>query len=205
IAGSCKQIDVTLFQDNSLKLADDGRGMPVDIHPKEKVSGVELIPPRLHAGGKFYDKTYKFSGGLHGVGVSVVNALSKNLECWIKRGGKEYNISFKDGKIASKLEEIGTVGQRNTGTTIRFWPDPKFFDSDKFSVPQLKHTLKAKAVLCPGLRISFKNEATGEKDEWFYTGDLGAYLIEELTDKDKLPAEPIVGSNEGETDLVSYA
>ena len=104
--------------------------------------------------------------------MSVVNALSKHLECWIKRGGKEYNISFKDGKIASKLEVIGTVGQRNTGTTVRFWPDPKFFDSDKFSVPQLKHILKAKAVLCPGLRITFKNEATGEKDEWFYTGDL---------------------------------
>ncbi|HXI66610.1 MAG TPA: ATP-binding protein, partial [Steroidobacteraceae bacterium] len=140
IAGYCKQIDVVLYKDGSLEVADDGRGMPVDIHPKEKVSGAELILTRLHAGGKFSDKTYKFSGGLHGVGVSVVNALSKHLECWIKRGGKEYNISFKDGKIACKLEEIGTVGQRNTGTTIRFWPDPKFFDSDKFSVPQLKHT-----------------------------------------------------------------
>ena len=128
--------------------------MPVDIHPKEKVSGVELILTRLHAGGKFSDKTYTFSGGLHGVGVSVVNALSKHLECWMKRGGKEYNISFKDGQIIRKLEEIGSVGQRNTGTTVRFWPDPKFFDSDQFSVPQLKHVLKAKAVLCPGLRVT---------------------------------------------------
>ena len=205
IGGYCKQIDVTLFKDGSLQVADDGRGMPVDIHPKEKVSGAELILTRLHAGGKFSDKTYKFAGGLHGVGVSVVNALSKHLECWIKRGGKEYNISFKDGKIASKLEEIGSVGQRNTGTTIRFWPDPKFFDSDKFSVPQLKHTLKAKAVLCPGLRITFKNEATGEKEEWFYTGDLGAYLLEELGKHERIPAEPISATRAGDDDAVDYA
>ena len=203
--GHAKQIDVTLFKDGSLQVADDGRGMPVDIHPKEKVSGVELILTRLHAGGKFSDKNYKHSGGLHGVGVSVVNALSKKLETHIRRGGKEYLITFKDGKVDSKLTVVGSVGARNTGTTVRFWPDPKFFDSDKFSVPPLKHTLKAKAVLCPGLRITFTNEATGEKDEWFYTGDLGAYLMEEVTDKDKLPAEPIVGANEGDTDLVSYA
>jgi topoisomerase-4 subunit B len=205
IAGYCKQIDVTLFKDGSLQVADDGRGMPVDIHPKEKVSGVELILTRLHAGGKFSDKTYKFSGGLHGVGVSVVNALSRHLECWIKRGGKEYNISFKDGKVHSKLEAVGTVGQRNTGTTVRFWPDPKFFDSDKFSVPQLKHTLKAKAVLCAGLRITFANEATGEKDEWFYTGDLGAYLLEELANSERLPNEPITGQREEESDAVNFA
>ncbi len=205
IAGYCKQIDVTLYKDGSLEVADDGRGMPVDIHPKEKVSGAELILTRLHAGGKFSDKTYKFSGGLHGVGVSVVNALSKHLECWIKRGGKEYNIGFKDGKITTKLEEIGSVGQRNTGTTVRFWPDPKFFDSDKFSVPQLKHTLKAKAVLCPGLRISFTNEATGEKDEWFFTGDLGAYLLEELGKEERIPAEPITATKAGDNDAVDYA
>jgi topoisomerase-4 subunit B len=205
IAGYCKQIDVTLYKDNSLEVADDGRGMPVDIHPKEKVSGVELILTRLHAGGKFSDKTYKFSGGLHGVGVSVVNALSKHLECWIKRGGKEYNISFKDGKVASKLEVVDTVGQRNTGTTLRFWPDPKFFDSDKFSVPQLKHTLKAKAVLSPGLKVTFKNEATGEKDEWFYSGDLGAYLVDELGKVDRLPAEPIANKKEGDNESVDYA
>ena len=205
IAGYCKQIDVTLYKDGSLQVADDGRGMPVDIHPKEKVSGAELILTRLHAGGKFSDKTYKFSGGLHGVGVSVVNALCKHLECWIKRGGKEYNIGFKDGKITTKLEEIGSVGQRNTGTTVRFWPDPKFFDSDKFSVPQLKHTLKAKAVLCPGLRISFTNEATGEKDEWFFAGDLGAYLLEELGKQERIPAEPITATKAGDNDAVDYA
>ncbi|MDE2137044.1 MAG: DNA topoisomerase IV subunit B [Gammaproteobacteria bacterium] len=205
IAGYCKEIDVVVYKDGSLEVADDGRGMPVDIHPKEKVSGAELILTRLHAGGKFSDKTYKFSGGLHGVGVSVVNALSKHLECWIKRGGKEYNISFKDGKIASKLEETGTVGARNTGTTIRFWPDPKFFDSDKFSVPQLKHTLNAKAVLCPGLKVTFRNEATGEKDEWFYTGDLGAYLVEELEKNERIPAEPITATRSDDNDAVDYA
>ncbi len=204
VAGHCKEIAVTLYKDGSLEVADDGRGMPVDIHPKEKVSGVELILTRLHAGAKFSDKTYEFSGGLHGVGVSVVNALSRQLECWIKRGGKEYNIGFRDGKIASKLEVVGTVGQRNTGTTVRFWPDPKFFDSDKFSVPQLKHTLKAKAVLCPGLRTRFHNEATGERDEWFFTGDLGAYLAEEIEKVERVPAEPITAKREnGET--VDYA
>ena len=205
LAGYCKEIAVTLYKDGSLEVADDGRGMPVDIHPKEKVSGVELILTRLHAGGKFSDKTYQFSGGLHGVGVSVVNALSKHLECWVKRGGKEYNISFKDGKVSSKLEVVGSVGQRNTGTTVRFWPDPKFFDSDKFSVPQLKHTLKAKAVLCPGLRVKFTNEATGEQDEWFFSGDLGAYLTEELGKIDRLPAEPIAGKSEHENDNIDYA
>jgi topoisomerase-4 subunit B len=205
IAGYAKEIEVTLFKDGSLQVADDGRGMPVDIHPKEKVSGAELILTRLHAGGKFSDTTYKFSGGLHGVGVSVVNALSKHLECWIRRGGKEYNIAFKEGKITSKLEEIGTVGQRNTGTTVRFWPDPKFFDSDKFLVPPLKHALKAKAVLCPGLRVIFRNEATGEKDEWFYTGDLGAYLVEELQKETRIPAEPIIGTLTEDNDAVDYA
>jgi len=205
LGGYCKEINVTLFKDGSLEVADDGRGMPVDIHPKEKVSGVELILTRLHAGGKFSDKTYQFSGGLHGVGVSVVNALSKHLECWVKRDGKEYNIGFKDGKVTSKLEVINTVGARNTGTTVRFWPDPKFFDSDKFSVPQLKHTLKAKAVLCPGLRVRFTNEATGEKDEWFFSGDLGAYLLEELGAAEYLPDEPISGKGEAAHDAVDYA
>ena len=205
LSGYCKEIDVTLYKDGSLEVADDGRGMPVDIHPKEKVSGVELILTRLHAGGKFSDKTYQFSGGLHGVGVSVVNALSKHLECWVKRNGKEYNIAFKDGKVSSKLVVIDSVGVRNTGTTIRFWPDAKFFDSDKFSVPQLKHTLKAKAVLCPGLRVRFTNEATGEKDEWFYSGDLGAYLLEELGKTPYLPDEPISGKGEAASDTVDYA
>jgi topoisomerase-4 subunit B len=205
LAGHCDEIAVTLYKDGSLEVIDNGRGMPVDIHPKEKVSGVELILTRLHAGGKFSDTAYKFSGGLHGVGVSVVNALSNHLECWIRRGGKEYNISFKDGKVASKLEVIGAVGQRNTGTTVRFWPDPKFFDAGKFSVPQLRHVLKAKAVLCPGLRVKFTNETSGEQDEWFFTGDLGAYLNDELGDVERLPTEPIAGKRDGDSDSVSYA
>ena len=206
LAGHAKEINVTLHKDNSLSVADDGRGMPVDIHPKEKVSGVELILTRLHAGGKFNDKNYEVSGGLHGVGVSVVNGLSKQLETWIKRNGKEYNISFKDGKVSSKLEVVGSVGQRNTGTTVRFWPDPKFFDSDKFSVPQLKHVLKAKAVLCPGLKITFENEATKEKDEWFFTGDLAAYLKEEIGKEDPLPAEPIFAKNDNaKVNAIEYA
>ena len=205
LAGHCDEIAVTLYKDGSLEVIDNGRGTPVDIHPKEKVSGVELILTRLHAGGKFSDTAYKFSGGLHGVGVSVVNALSNHLECWIRRGGKEYNISFKDGKVASKLEVIGAVGQRNTGTTVRFWPDPKFFDAGKFSVPQLRHVLKAKAVLCPGLRVKFTNETSGEQDEWFFTGDLGAYLNDELGDVERLPTEPIAGKRDGDSDSVSYA
>jgi topoisomerase-4 subunit B len=205
IAGHCKQIDVTLYKDGSLEVVDDGRGMPVDIHPQEKISGVELILTRLHAGGKFNDQTYSFAGGLHGVGVSVVNALSKHLECWVRRGGKEYNIAFKDGRRSSKLEVVGTVGARNTGTTVRFWPDPKFFDSDRFSVPDLKRVLKAKAVLCSGLKLTFSNEQTGEKDEWFYTGHLGEYLDEQLEKHERLPAEPVTGRHASEQDVVEWA
>src|ERR1700754_3785641 len=176
IAGYCKEISVTLYKDNSLEVEDDGRGMPVDIHPKEKVSGVELILTRLHAGGKFNDKNYQHPGGLHGVGVSVVNALSKNLEIWVRRGGKEYNQSYVAGKAKEKLEVVGDVPKSRTGTRIRFWPDPKYFDSDKFSIPKLKQVLRAKAVLCPKLRVTLLNEATGEKDEWLYTGGLHQYL-----------------------------
>ncbi|HMD59203.1 MAG TPA: ATP-binding protein, partial [Steroidobacteraceae bacterium] len=205
LGGYCTQINVTLYKDGSLEVADDGRGMPVDIHPQEKISGVELILTRLHAGGKFTDKTYTFAGGLHGVGVSVVNALSRHLECWVRRDGKEYNISFKNGHIASKLEVIGTVGQRNTGTTVRFWPDPQFFDSDRFSLPDLKRVLKAKAVLCTGLRVSLLNEASGERDEWFYTGHLGQYLLEQLGDAERLPPEPITGKHVSEQDVVEWA
>jgi topoisomerase-4 subunit B len=205
LSGHAQQIDVTLYKDGSVEVKDDGRGMPVDIHPKEKVSGVELILTRLHAGGKFDSGSYGFSGGLHGVGVSVVNALSRQLECWVRRGSKEYNIGFRDGKVVSPLKTVGTVGQRNTGTTVRFWPDAKFFDSDKFSVPQLRHTLKAKAVLCPGLRISFSNEATGERDEWFFAGDLGAYLTEELGKAARLPQEPITLKREAAQETVEFA
>jgi topoisomerase-4 subunit B len=205
LAGHCDLIEVIVFKDGSLQVADNGRGMPVDIHPKEKVSGVELILTRLHAGGKFNDTNYKFSGGLHGVGVSVVNALSKQLECWVKRGGKEYNIGFRGGKVSSKLEETGAVGQRNTGTTVRFWPDPVFFDSDRFALAELKHTLKAKAVLCAGLRVRFEVEATGEKEEWFYTGALSGYLTEMIGKVDSLPKEPLSGKHGTEREAVEWA
>jgi topoisomerase-4 subunit B len=205
LVGYAKSIEVTLYKDNSLEVSDDGRGMPVDIHPKEKVSGVELILTRLHAGGKFSEGSYKFSGGLHGVGVSVVNALSSRLECWIRRGGKEYHIGFKDGHVQSELRVVGTVGARNTGTRLRFWPDPRFFDSERFSVADLKSVLKAKAVLCAGLRVRFVNEQSGERDEWFYTGDLGAYLVERLGSAARLPAEPIVGQHAAEQDALDWA
>ncbi len=196
LAGHCENIAVTVFKDGSLQVEDDGRGMPVDIHPKEKISGVELILTRLHAGGKFNDQTYKHSGGLHGVGVSVVNALSKNLECWVRRGGKEYNISFSNGRVKSKLEVVGEVAKSKTGTTVRFWPDPQYFDTDKFALPRLKQVLRAKAVLCPGLRVSLSNEAGGEKEEWFYTGGLHQYLAEELGKGQWLPAETFYGTRE---------
>ena len=205
LSGHCSRIDVTVYKDGSLEVLDDGRGMPVDIHPKEKVSGVELILTRLHAGGKFSETTYKFSGGLHGVGVSVVNALSSHLECWVRRGGKEYNIGFRNGKVTSKLEVVGDVGKSNTGTTVRFWPDAKFFDSAEFSIPKLKHVLKAKAVLCPGLRVRLHVEKSGEKDEWLYTGGVAQYLRESLEGGEWLPEEPFTGAIEGEQEGADWA
>jgi topoisomerase-4 subunit B len=205
LAGYCKCIDVTLFDDGSLQVSDDGRGMPTDIHPSENIPGVELILTRLHAGGKFSDRNYEFSGGLHGVGVSVVNALSRNLEVWVKRGGKEYNMSFRGGEPVSELEVVGKVGKQNTGTTIRFWPDPKYFDSDKFSIPRLTHMLRAKAVLCPGLRVRFRNEKSGEKLEWLYSGGLNEYLLEELGGVPRLPEEPFCGSMQGNNAAVDWS
>jgi len=205
LAGHCSRIYVTVYKDGSVEVADDGRGMPVDVHAKEKTSGVELILTRLHAGGKFSDKTYKFSGGLHGVGVSVVNALSKHLECWVRRGGKEYNLSFRGGKADSPLEIVGKVGKANTGTTIRFWPDQKYFDTTDISLPKLRHVLKAKAVLCPGLKVRLAVEKTGEKEEWLYAGGLSEYLQESLGSGEWLPEEPFVGSVEGEQEGVDWA
>ncbi len=205
LAGHCKKIEVTLFKDGSLEVVDDGRGMPVDKHPKEKIPGVELILTRLHAGGKFNDKNYQYSGGLHGIGVSVVNALSKNLEIWIRRNGKEYNMSFAGGKKRGKLEVVGTVGKANTGTTIRFWPDPQYFDSTNISVSRLKHLLKAKAVLCPGLTVRLKVEKPKEKIEWCYTGGLEEYLLEAIDGAEILPSEPFSGDLSGNNEAVEWA
>ena len=205
ISGHTSSIEVTLYKDQSLEVRDDGRGMPVDLHPEEKIPGVEVILTKLHAGGKFSNKNYQFSGGLHGVGVSVVNALSKHLEVWVRRDGKEYNIAFADGDKVSELEVIGEVGKRNTGTTLRFWPDPKFFDSPKFSIPRLKHVLRAKAVLCPGLKIKFHDEASGEKFEWYYEDGLKDYLIDELNGIETLPEEPFLDSLRGDNETVEWA
>lgn len=190
IAGYAKKIDVTLFKDGSVEVTDNGRGMPTDIHPEEGVSGVEVIMSRLHAGGKFSNKNYRFSGGLHGVGISVVNALSKNLEVWVKRDGKEYNMSFADGLKRADLEEIGTVGQRNTGTTIRFWPDPSFFDSAKVHAGRLCRLLRAKAVLCPGLTINFADENKPDLNQsWCYEDGLRDYMLGALGDAEHLPVK----------------
>ena len=205
LAGHCKKIEVTIYKDGSLEVIDDGRGMPVDKHPKEKIPGVELILTRLHAGGKFSNKNYQYSGGLHGVGVSVVNALSKNLEVWIRRGAKEYNMSFAGGNKRGKLEVVGKVGKANTGTTIRFWPDEQYFDSVNFSVPKLKHALRAKAVLCPGLTVRLKVEKSKEKFEWCYSGGLEEYLLEAMDGGEILPLEPFSGSMAGNNEAVDWA
>ena len=205
IAGHAKLIEVTLFKDHSLQVSDDGRGMPVDIHPREGIPGVEVILTKLHAGGKFSNKNYQFSGGLHGVGVSVVNALSKHLEVWVRRDGKEYNIAFKSGNKVSELEVVGEVGKRNTGTTVRFWPEEQFFDSPKFSVPRLRHILRAKAVLCPGLKVRFVDETSAETIEWHYEDGLRDYLLDELQDALRLPEEPFLGKFSGTTEAVDWA
>ena len=205
LAGHAKEISVTLHKDGSVEVHDDGRGMPVDLHPIEKVPGVELILSRLHAGGKFSDKNYQQSGGLHGVGVSVVNALSNRLECRVKRDGNEYQIVFEDGYLSEKLKVIGKVGARNTGTTVRFWPDAKYFDSDKVSLSKLKHVLRAKAVLCAGLKVTLFNEATGERDEWFYTGGLSSYLSDRLQGATIVPDEPFAASLKGGSESAEWA
>ncbi len=205
IVGHASFVDVTLFKDGSLQVKDDGRGMPVDIHPKQGLPGVEVILTKLHAGGKFSGKNYRFSGGLHGVGVSVVNALSQHLEVWVRRNGGEYNMAFKDGHKASDLEQIGKVGRNTTGTTLRFWPNPKYFDSRKFSVRQLLHVLRAKAVLCPGLEVRFSDEIGGEKYQWCYQDGLRDYLLDSLQGLPMVPEEPFIGAMEGNTEAADWA
>jgi topoisomerase-4 subunit B len=205
ISGHAKKVEVTLFKDGSVEVTDDGRGMPVDLHPQHKVPGVELILGRLHAGGKFSNKSYQYSGGLHGVGVAVVNALSKQLEVWIKRDGREWNMSFAGGEKRSALEEVGTVGKRNTGTRLRFWPDPKYFDSAKIYLPRVKHVLRAKAVLCPGLTVRLFDEASGEKAEWLYEKGLSQYLTTSQADVPIVPEEPFTGEFQGNEEVAEWA
>ncbi|WP_413663540.1 DNA topoisomerase IV subunit B [Microbulbifer sp. CNSA002] len=205
LAGHAKKIEVVLHKDHSLSVSDNGRGMPVDIHPEQGRPGVEVILSTLHAGGKFSNDNYQFSGGLHGVGVSVVNALSKVLEVTIQRDGKVHRIGFKDGEKASDLEVVGECGKRTTGTSVRFLPDPQYFDSAKFSVVRLRHLLRAKAVLCPGLTVTFINEQDGESDEWYYEDGLKDYLAAANQGWEVLPAEPFVGSFAATTEAADWA
>ncbi len=205
LAGFANQIDVVLYKDGSLSCEDNGRGMPVDLHPEQKKPGVEVIMTTLHAGGKFSGKNYQFSGGLHGVGVSVVNALSTVLDVTIRRDGQVYEMGFKHGDTVRQLEVVGSCGKRNTGTQVHFWPEASYFDSAKFSVPRLKHVLRAKAVLCPGLKVTFKDEATKEKEEWFYEDGLKDYLIGSTTGWETLPLEPFIGSYAGSNEAVDWA
>lgn len=205
IAGFANKIEVILHEDNSLEVSDNGRGMPVDIHQEEGLTGVELILTRLHAGAKFSNKNYQFSGGLHGVGVSVVNALSTRLDVNIRRGGNSYHIAFENGDKVEDLEITGTVGVKNTGTTVRFWPDPKYFDTPKFSVKILKHILRAKAVLCPGLRVTFHDKNSGLSDEWYYADGLKDYLLDSLESYVRIPEDPFVGHFASESETATWA
>ncbi len=206
LAGHADQVEVTLHKDGSVTVVDNGRGMPVDKHPEQKKPGVEVILSTLHAGGKFSDKNYQFSGGLHGVGVSVVNALSRTLEVVIRRDAKVYSMSFKGGEKAKDLKVVDKCGRRNTGTALTFLPDPKYFDSVNFSVPRLKHLLRAKAVLCPGLRVKFKDEKKKDNsEEWYYEDGLADYLADATIDFPVIPETPFVGSFTGNDEGVDWA
>jgi topoisomerase-4 subunit B len=205
LAGHARRVDVTLHKDGSLSVCDDGRGMPVDIHPEQGLPGVEVILSTLHAGGKFSNNNYQFSGGLHGVGVSVVNALSSRLDVTVKRGGNVHQIQFANGDKTSDLAVVDSCGQRNTGTILRFWPDAEYFDSVKFSVSRLRHVLRAKAVLCSGLTMSFYDENTSESLEWYYEDGLQDYLSDALQGWEVLPIEPFIGALSAENEAVDWA
>jgi len=205
LAGHCSQIDVILHGDGAVSVVDDGRGMPVDLHPEQKLPGVEVILSTLHAGGKFSDKSYQFSGGLHGVGVSVVNALSESLEVTIRRDGNVHTMAFSGGDKTADLKVTGTCGKRNTGTGIRFKPDPSYFDSANFSVPWLSHALRAKAVLCPGLKVTLTDEKKKEKTEWYYEDGISDYLADATIDFPVIPETPFRSHFEGETEAVDWA
>ena len=205
LGGHASEIDVCLNKDGSVTVTDDGRGMPVDLHPGEKKPGVEVILSTLHAGGKFSDKNYQFSGGLHGVGVSVVNALSSALEVVIRRDGNIYSMTFAGGEKKTELVVVGSCGKRNTGTALTFTPDPQYFDSVNFSVSRLRHVLRAKAVLCPGLRVKFKDEKKDETEEWYFEDGLKDYLADATIDFLVIPEEPFVGSFSGSNEGVDWA
>ncbi|MBS6284208.1 DNA topoisomerase IV subunit B [Haemophilus parainfluenzae] len=205
LAGFATKVKVILHADQSLEVIDNGRGMPVDIHPTEGVSGVEVILTKLHAGGKFSNKNYEFAGGLHGVGISVVNALSERVDIQVKRNGEVYKIAFENGTKVEELEVIGTCGRRTTGTTVHFKPNPKYFDSKNFSVSRLRHLLRAKAVLCSGLEIKFVDKVNNTEDVWCYQDGLSDYLTEAVNGFETLPEKPFVGEFKGSTEAVSWA
>lgn len=205
LAGFATKVEVILHADQSLEVIDNGRGMPVDIHPTEGVSGVEVILTKLHAGGKFSNKNYEFAGGLHGVGISVVNALSERVDIQVKRNGEVYKIAFENGAKVEELEVIGTCGRRTTGTTVHFKPNPKYFDSKNFSVSRLRHLLRAKAVLCSGLEIKFVDKVNNTEDVWCYQDGLSDYLTEAVNGFETLPEKPFVGEFKGSTEAVSWA
>ena len=204
IAGHCSNIKIKLEKDGHIKVSDDGRGMPVDIHPEHKVSGVELILCKLHAGAKFSGDEYNFSGGLHGVGVSVVNALSESLQVNIKRDSKEHEMHFNNGDKKGELKIIGDVGIRNSGTSIKFKPNAKYFESDQINLKDLKHLLKAKAVLCPGLTIEFHNEKKKEKIKWFYEDGLKSYLDDSSEGIDLILEESILSLKDSSSQEVEF-
>ncbi|MFT4465140.1 MAG: DNA topoisomerase IV subunit B [Sodalis sp. (in: enterobacteria)] len=205
LAGHARRIDVILHADQSLEVTDDGRGMPVDIHPEEGVPAVELILCRLHAGGKFSNKNYQFSGGLHGVGISVVNALSTRVEVTVRRNGNIYRIAFENGDKVEDLSVVGTCPKRNTGTSVHFWPDERFLDSPRFSISRLTHLLKAKAVLCPGVEIVFQDQVNNTEQRWCYQAGLTDYLNEAINGLITLPEAPFVGAVSGDTETVDWA
>lgn len=205
LAGYAKRIDVILYEDQSLEVIDDGRGMPVDIHPEKKVPAVELILGQLHAGGKFSNKNYQFSGGLHGVGISVVNALSKRIEVTVSRDSQIYRIAFENGEKVQELEVIGSCAKRTTGTGVRFWPDSHFFDNPRFSISRLVHVLKAKAVLCPGVEIIFKDKINNTEQTWRYNDGLTDYLMEAVNGLVTLPEKAFVGNFAGQLEMVDWA
>ena len=205
LAGHAKKIKVVLHADQSLEVVDDGRGMPVDIHPEKGISGVELILTKLHSGGKFSNNNYKFSGGLHGVGISVVNALSKRVEVTVRRDGQVHEIAFENGVAVTDLAVTGSCGLRNSGTSVHFWPDAKYFDSSKFSVLRLVNNLRAKAVLCPGLEITFSDKVNNEEHKWFYEDGLKDYLAEGVKGYTLLPEEPYIGEFTAETEMANWA
>ncbi|MGK2888605.1 MAG: DNA topoisomerase IV subunit B [Candidatus Malihini olakiniferum] len=205
LVGHARRVDVILHEDQSFEVIDDGRGMPVDIHPEEGVPAVELILCRLHVGGKFSNKNYQFSGGLHGVGISVVNALSSRVEVTVRRDGQIYDIAFENGEKVQDLTVSGTCGRRNTGTSVHFWPNASFFDSPHFSVSRLTHLLKAKAVLCPGVEITFKDKVNNTEQRWCYQDGLNDYLCEAVNGLPTLPEKPFIGAIAGDTEAVDWA